>query len=46
MHIRNRLVLFLALPAAIFLWLLGWSLYGIASIKKTTTTVERKHHDE
>jgi hypothetical protein len=31
MHKRNRAVQFLVLPAVVFMWIIGWSLYWIGS---------------
>ena len=42
MRIRNKLALFIALPAVVFLWFFGWSLYWIGSMKQIAASVERK----
>jgi CHASE3 domain sensor protein len=46
MHIRNRLIFFLAMPVVVFFWFFGWSLYWIASIKQTAKSVERKRQED
>ena len=46
MRIRNRLISFLALPAVIFIWFFGWSLYWIGSRKRAAKSVERKHQED
>ena len=46
MRIRNRLILFLVMPAVVFFWFFGWSLYWIGSRKHTVKSVERKHQKD
>jgi hypothetical protein len=42
MRIRNRLTLFLAVPAVVFFWFFGWSLYWIGSRKSNANSVKRE----
>ena len=46
MQIRNRLILFLALPVVVFLWFFGWSLYWIGSAKYNAKFAERKSQED
>ena len=46
MRIRNRLILFLAMPIVVFFWFLGWSLYWIGSMKHEVKSADKKYlHD-
>jgi CHASE3 domain sensor protein len=46
MRIRNRSILFLAMPVVVFFWFFGWSLYWIASRKQNAKLVERKRQED
>ncbi len=46
MRKRNRVILFLVMPLAVFFWVIGWSLYWISSNKKLAKPGKRDSSKE